>query len=113
MSLTDAPVSVVGSGAMGSGIAQVAAMAGHPVTLVDAVTGAAEAGVARIIGSLQRLEAKALSDWKSETEMRLLADKAANEQKAVKAGKPLIKPALKRALTFAKKTCKLNLNLPK
>jgi 3-hydroxybutyryl-CoA dehydrogenase len=62
MSLTDAPVSVVGSGAMGSGIAQVAAMAGHPVTLVDAVTGAAEAGVARIIGSLQRLEAKGRID---------------------------------------------------
>ncbi|WP_255424966.1 3-hydroxyacyl-CoA dehydrogenase NAD-binding domain-containing protein [Nostocoides sp. HKS02] len=57
-----APVSVVGAGAMGAGIAQVAAMAGHPVTLVDAVTGAAEDGVARIIGSLQRLEAKGRID---------------------------------------------------
>ena len=56
------PVSVVGAGAMGAGIAQVAAMAGHPVTLVDAVTGAAEAGVARIIGNLQRLEAKGRID---------------------------------------------------
>src|SRR5690348_11962243 len=55
-------VSVVGSGAMGAGIAQVAAMAGHPVTLVDAVSGAAEDGVARIIGSLQRLEAKGRID---------------------------------------------------
>src|SRR5690349_18153254 len=68
MSLTHAThtvpgaVSVVGSGAMGAGIAQVAAMAGHPVTLVDAVTGAAEDGVARIIGSLQRLEAKGRID---------------------------------------------------
>ena len=53
------PVSVVGAGAMGAGIAQVAAMAGHPVTLVDAVSGAAEDGVARIIASLQRLEAVA------------------------------------------------------
>jgi 3-hydroxybutyryl-CoA dehydrogenase len=52
------PVSVVGAGAMGAGIAQVAAMAGHPVTLVDAVSGAAEDAVARVIGSLQRLEAK-------------------------------------------------------
>jgi 3-hydroxybutyryl-CoA dehydrogenase len=43
---------------MGAGIAQVAAMAGHPVTLVDAVSGAAEDAVARVIGSLQRLEAK-------------------------------------------------------
>ena len=55
-------VSVIGAGAMGAGIAQVAAMAGHPVTLVDAVTGAAEDGVARIIGSLQRLEAKGRID---------------------------------------------------
>jgi 3-hydroxybutyryl-CoA dehydrogenase len=56
------PVSVVGAGAMGAGIAQVAAMAGHAVTLVDAVTGAAEDGVARIIASLQRLEAKGRID---------------------------------------------------
>ncbi|MGZ6751763.1 MAG: 3-hydroxyacyl-CoA dehydrogenase NAD-binding domain-containing protein [Nocardioides sp.] len=55
-------VSVVGAGAMGAGIAQVAAMAGHPVTLVDAVTGAAEDGVARIIAGLQRLEAKGRID---------------------------------------------------
>ena len=55
-------VSVVGAGAMGAGIAQVAAMAGHSVTLVDAVTGAAEDGVARIIAALQRLEAKGRID---------------------------------------------------
>jgi 3-hydroxybutyryl-CoA dehydrogenase len=58
----DAPVAVVGAGAMGAGIAQVAAMAGHGVTLVDAVSGAAEQGVARIIGNLQRLEAKGRID---------------------------------------------------
>ena len=37
-------------------------MAGHPVTLVDAVSGAAEDGVARIIAALQRLEAKGRID---------------------------------------------------
>lgn len=54
----DTTVAVIGAGAMGAGIAQVAATAGHPVAIVDAVTGAAEEGVARIIASLQRLEAK-------------------------------------------------------
>jgi 3-hydroxybutyryl-CoA dehydrogenase len=53
-----APVSVVGAGAMGAGIAQVAASAGHPVTLVDAVSGVVEKAVAGIIAGLQRQEAK-------------------------------------------------------
>ncbi|MDF2091156.1 3-hydroxyacyl-CoA dehydrogenase NAD-binding domain-containing protein [Knoellia sp. 3-2P3] len=52
------PVSVVGAGAMGAGIAQVAASAGHPVTLVDAVSGVVEKAVAGIIASLQRQEAQ-------------------------------------------------------
>jgi 3-hydroxybutyryl-CoA dehydrogenase len=43
---------------MGAGIAQVAASAGHPVTLVDAVSGVVEKAVAGIIASLQRQEAK-------------------------------------------------------
>lgn len=54
----DTAVAVIGAGAMGSGIAQVAATAGHPVALVDAVSGAVEEAVARIIASLQRQEAK-------------------------------------------------------
>ena len=58
----EAHVAVVGAGAMGAGIAQVAATAGHPVTIVDAITGAAEDAVARIIGNLQRLEAKGRLD---------------------------------------------------
>ena len=53
-----APVSVVGAGAMGAGIAQVAASAGHPVALVDAVSGVVEKAVAGIIANLQRQEAK-------------------------------------------------------
>ena len=32
---SDTPIGIIGSGAMGSGIAQVAATAGHPVILYD------------------------------------------------------------------------------
>ena len=38
----DAIVAVIGAGAMGGGIAQVAAQAGHPVRLFDTRIGAAE-----------------------------------------------------------------------
>lgn len=44
----DALVAVVGAGAMGAGIAQVAAMAGHPVLLHDMRQGAAEGAIATI-----------------------------------------------------------------
>lgn len=47
-------VAVIGAGAMGSGIAQVAAAAGHLVHLVDAADGAAAAAHARIASSLSR-----------------------------------------------------------
>jgi 3-hydroxybutyryl-CoA dehydrogenase len=49
----DTPVGVLGAGAMGSGIAQVAAAAGHPVVVVDAspdALGRARDGVARALG---------------------------------------------------------------
>lgn len=52
------PVAVIGAGAMGSGIAQVAAQAGHPVTLVDLVPGAAEKALHRLREVLDRLVAK-------------------------------------------------------
>ena len=52
------PVGVVGAGAMGAGIAQVAAAAGHPVGLVDAVPGAAAAALEKIGAGLSRLVAK-------------------------------------------------------
>lgn len=53
-----AVVAVVGAGAMGRGIAQVAAMAGHPVLLFDMVDGAAEIARNEILVSLEALEKK-------------------------------------------------------
>ena len=53
-----APVAVVGAGTMGGGIAQVAAVAGHPVTVFNAVEGAAERAVAAIRDRVARLVAK-------------------------------------------------------
>ena len=41
-------VAVIGAGIMGAGIAQVAAAAGHPVLLYDAMEGAAATGRSRI-----------------------------------------------------------------
>ncbi|HSU74071.1 MAG TPA: 3-hydroxyacyl-CoA dehydrogenase NAD-binding domain-containing protein, partial [Terrabacter sp.] len=49
------PVGVIGAGAMGAGIAQVAATAGHAVTLVDVVPGTAASAVERIGNALSRL----------------------------------------------------------
>ncbi len=47
-------IGVVGAGAMGAGIAQVAAAAGHPVLLYDAGEGAAARGLERIGSGLAR-----------------------------------------------------------
>jgi len=48
-------IAVVGAGAMGMGIAQVAAKAGHPVLLYDVGVGAAQKGLDRIAGGLAKL----------------------------------------------------------
>ena len=37
-----APIAVIGAGTMGAGIAQVAAVAGHPVLVYDTAPGAAD-----------------------------------------------------------------------
>jgi len=52
---TSKVIAVVGAGAMGAGIAQVAAKAGHPVLLHDAGTGAAQKGIERIAEGLGKL----------------------------------------------------------
>jgi len=54
----DAIVGVVGAGAMGAGIAQVAAQAGHRVRLADAQAGAVERALAAIGRDLQAAAAK-------------------------------------------------------
>ncbi|MEO0004225.1 MAG: hypothetical protein RLZZ22_1917, partial [Pseudomonadota bacterium] len=51
-------VAVIGAGAMGAGIAQVAAQAGHPVRLLDNRPGAAEQAVAGIRAQLAKLADK-------------------------------------------------------
>lgn len=52
------PVGIAGAGVMGAGIAQVAALAGHPVRLFDAHPGAASAAVQQVGSALNRLAQK-------------------------------------------------------
>jgi 3-hydroxybutyryl-CoA dehydrogenase len=52
------PVAVVGAGTMGAGIAQVAAVAGHPVLVYDTAGGAAARAVAAVRDRVARLVAK-------------------------------------------------------
>jgi 3-hydroxybutyryl-CoA dehydrogenase len=52
------PVAVIGAGTMGAGIAQVAATAGHEVSLVDAAPDASAAAIERISAVLARQVAK-------------------------------------------------------
>jgi len=56
--LSSVAVAVIGVGAMGSGIAQIAALAGHEVHLVDAVEGAAAAAQERLASTLAGLATK-------------------------------------------------------
>jgi len=56
--LTGAPLLVVGAGIMGAGIAQWAALAGHPVAMHDAREGAAAAAISKLAGTLDTLVAK-------------------------------------------------------
>ena len=57
-----APVGVVGSGTMGAGIAQIAAQAGHPVLLLDAVPGRAQTAVDGVGAQWDRMVSKGRLD---------------------------------------------------
>ncbi len=73
-----AAVAVIGAGTMGSGIALVAATAGHPVLLYDANPAALERGIAQIGGSLDRLVERRKIDA-GEREARLARIKAVSK----------------------------------
>jgi 3-hydroxybutyryl-CoA dehydrogenase len=57
-----APIAVIGAGTMGAGIAQVAAVAGHPVLVYDTAPGAAERAVAAIRARIASSVAKGRLD---------------------------------------------------
>ena len=64
---SSAVVGVVGAGTMGSGIAQVAAAAGHAVLLFDSQSGATERGIAAIRAALARVvERKRMTEDEAE-----------------------------------------------
>lgn len=52
------PIGVIGAGTMGSGIAQVAAVAGHLVKIFDTQTGATDRAIESVKASLRRLVAR-------------------------------------------------------
>lgn len=72
-------VHIIGAGFMGAGIAQVAAQAGHPVTLVDPDPGAIDAALDRIRDSLGRLSAKGRLDEPPEAVVERIATAGAIE----------------------------------
>ena len=51
-------IAVIGAGSMGSGVAQMAAVAGLGVTLIEVNDAAVEKGLEEIRGNLQKLVAK-------------------------------------------------------
>jgi len=74
-------VTVIGTGTMGQGIAQVAAQSGHQTRVFDAVEGRASAAVKSIAGQLEKLLAKGkiTSDLRAQTLNRLSAGTEARD----------------------------------
>lgn len=74
-------VTVLGTGTMGQGIAQVAAQSGHETRLFDAAEGRASAAVKTISGQLEKLvgKGKITSDQRAQTLNRLSAATSAKD----------------------------------
>jgi 3-hydroxybutyryl-CoA dehydrogenase len=76
-------IAVIGAGAMGSGIAQLAAVAGLKVTLIDVSHEAVGNGLDRIKGNLSRLVTKGkMSEPQKEAALALIRGTAALEEAA-------------------------------
>jgi 3-hydroxybutyryl-CoA dehydrogenase len=69
-----APIAVIGAGTMGAGIAQVAAVAGHPVTVYDVAEGAAGRAVAAVRERAARLVDKGRLRGPVELRLEVAAD---------------------------------------
>jgi len=81
MSTVSLTVTVLGTGTMGQGIAQVAAQSGHTTRVFDAAEGRATAAVKGIAGQLEKLLAKGkiTSDLRAQTLNRLSAATSARD----------------------------------
>lgn len=85
-SLENATVLVVGAGIMGSGIAQVAAQAGHPVMLFDSQSGAAAAAKLKLATIFEKLVARGKLSAEASTQTLSLIEPIENLDHAASAG---------------------------
>ncbi len=89
---TSQPVTVIGAGAMGAGIAQIAAVAGHPVRLYDTRDGAAAQAIAGIATTLAKLADK--GKISGDVHQRAVANLQAINSLADAAGSALVVEAI-------------------
>jgi 3-hydroxybutyryl-CoA dehydrogenase len=85
-SLENATVAIVGAGIMGSGIAQVAAQAGHPVLLYDVLPGAALAAKEKLTATFESLVEKGKFSRENATAILALIEPVEKLESAAKAG---------------------------
>lgn len=85
-SLDNATVLVVGAGIMGTGIAQVAAEAGHPVMLFDIEPGVAGSAKESLVKVLAKLTAKGKFNEQSAAQILALIEPIESLDRAAKAG---------------------------
>ncbi len=61
--MTKARIAVIGAGLMGHGIAQVFAVAGHDVTITDAVAASVDSAKTRVMAGLKRRDRALGTQW--------------------------------------------------